>query len=110
MTSASAGPAASGCCSPSAGLDPALDADRIAAAAAALSSPIRVQLLDVLRRSETEVCQCELLALFGVGQPLLSHHIKRLVEAGLVVVERRHRWAWYSVSPDALTALAGWLA
>ena len=109
MTTASAGPAASACCSPSVGFDPSLDADRIAEVAAALASPIRVQILDVLRRSDTEVCQCELLALLNIGQPLLSHHIKRLVDAGLVVVERRHRWAWYSVEPGALLSLLGWL-
>ena len=67
--------------------------------AKALAEPLRVQILDVLRRSEQQVCQCELIALFGIHQSLLSHHMKKLVDAGLVEVERRHKWAYYSVLP-----------
>lgn len=105
-----AGPAAAECCAPSAGLDPVLDAERIASVAKALSEPLRVQILDVLRRSEQEVCQCELIPLFGITQPLLSHHMRKLVDAGLVEVERRHKWAYYTVNPDALKELAAWLS
>jgi len=106
----SLGPSAAECCAPSAGLDAALDADRIAAAAKALAEPLRVQILDVLRRSEQEVCQCELIPLFGITQPLLSHHMRKLVDAGLVAVERRHKWAYYTVNPDALKELTSWLS
>lgn len=106
---ASPGPAAETCCAPPVGLDPALDADRIATVAKALAEPLRVRILDVLRRSEAAVCQCELIALFGIGQSLLSHHMRKLVEARLVDVERRHRWAYYSVSPHALEELTTWL-
>jgi len=105
-----AGPAASECCVPSAGLDPALDAERIALAAKALAEPLRVRIMDVLRRSDTQVCQCELLPLFGINQSLLSHHMRKLVEAGLVDVERRHKWAYYSVSPNAFQELTAWLS
>jgi ArsR family transcriptional regulator, arsenate/arsenite/antimonite-responsive transcriptional repressor len=105
-----AGPAAAECCAPSAGLDPSIDAERIAVVAKALAEPLRVQIVDVLRRSEQQVCQCELLALFGISQSLLSHHMKKLVDAGLVQVERRHKWAYYSVSPDALKELTTWLS
>ena len=105
-----AGPAASDGCVPSAGLDPALEAERIAAAAKALAEPLCVQILDVLRRSDTQVCQCELVPLFGINQSLLSHHIKKLVDAGLVEVERRHKWAYYSVSTDAFKELTAWLS
>lgn len=104
-----AGPAAEACCAPSAGLDPGLDAERIATVARALAEPVRVQILDVLRRSEEDVCQCELIALFDLRQSLLSHHLKKLVEAGLVNVERRHKWAYYSISTDALKELTSWL-
>lgn len=104
------GPTASDCCAPSAGLDPKLDAERIATAAKALAEPLRVQILDVLRRSDTQVCQCELLPLFGITQSLLSHHMKKLVDAGLVEVERRHKWAYYSVSTDAFEELTAWLS
>ena len=105
-----AGPAASDCCAPSAGIDSTLDAERIATAAKALAEPLRVQILDVLRRSDTQVCQCELLPLFGITQSLLSHHMKKLVDAGLVEVERRHKWAYYSVSTEAFKELTAWLS
>ena len=104
------GPAASECCAPSAGLNRALEAERIAAAAKALAEPLRVQILDVLRRSEQEVCQCELIPLFGITQPLLSHHMRKLVDAGLVHVERRHKWAYYTVDTEALKELTAWLS
>ena len=104
-----AGPSAEACCAPTVGLDTGLDAARIARVASALGAPLRVQILDVLRRSPAEVCQCELLALFGIGQSLLSHHIKKLVDAGLIHVERRHRWAWYSVPADVLKEFSEWL-
>jgi len=97
------------CCAPAVGVDDTLDADRVAAVAKALGEPLRVRILDVLRRSEEPVCQCELIALFDIGQSLLSHHMKRLVDAGLVAVERRHKWAYYSVDPDALEELIAWL-
>jgi ArsR family transcriptional regulator len=104
-----AGPPAAACCAPAAGPNPGLDADRIAAAARSLAEPLRVQIVDVLRRSDEPVCQCELIALFDIGQSLLSHHMKRLVEAGIVSVERRHRWAYYSLSTDELKELTAWL-
>lgn len=107
--SISIGPAAGTCCAPNVGVDLDLDAERIALLAGALGSPLRVRIVDVLRRSDEEVCQCELIALFGIGQSLLSHHIKKLVEAGLVQVERRHRWAYYRVPDDALEELTKWL-
>jgi len=105
-----AGPSAAECCAPSAGLNPSLGAERIAAVAKALGEPLRVQILDVLRRSEREVCQCELVPLFGITQPLLSHHMRKLVDAGLVEVERRHKWAYYFVNADALKELTSWLS
>ena len=63
----------------------------------------------MLRRSPEPVCQCELIALFGIGQSLLSHHARKLVDAGLIDVERRHRWAYYSAAPHALKELSSWL-
>ena len=91
MTTATppAGPAATACCAPPAGLDPGLDAERVAAVSKALAEPLRVRILDVLRRSDEAVCQCELIALFGIKQSLLSHHMKKLTDTGLVTVERR---------------------
>ena len=90
--------------------DPALDAERIATVAKALSEPVRVRILDVLRRNREPVCQCELIALFEIKQSLLSHHMRKLVDAGLVDVERRHKWAYYSVAADAFQELTAWLS
>jgi ArsR family transcriptional regulator, arsenate/arsenite/antimonite-responsive transcriptional repressor len=104
-----AGPAAGACCAPSTGLDPALDAERIAAVGKALAEPLRVNILDVLRRHGEPLCQCELVPLFDIPQSTLSHHVNKLVAAGLVEVERRHKWAYYSVSTDALKGLTSWL-
>ncbi len=109
-TTLTAGPAAEACCAPSAGLDPSLDAERLATLAKAVAEPVRVQILDVLRRSEEEVCQCELIALFDIKQSLLSHHMRKLVDAGVVSVERRHKWAYYTVNPEALKELTAWLS
>ncbi len=104
-----AGPRAQACCAPATGLDAALDAERIATVAKALAEPVRVHILDVLRRHGEPVCQCELLPLFDIKQPLLSHHVSKLVAAGLVSVERRHRWAYYSIAPDSFEELTAWL-
>ena len=89
-----AGPAAASCCAAAVGLD----------------EPVRVRIIDVLRRSDVPVCQCELVPLFDIPQPTLSHHIKKLTDAGLVTVERRHRWAYYSPAPDAFQELNRWLS
>ena len=104
------GPAAAACCAPAVGDNPALDAEHLAAVAKALSEPLRIRIVDVLRRSEEPVCQCELIALYGIKQSLLSHHMKKLVDAGVVSVERRHKWAYYSISPQALKELTAWLS
>ena len=82
----------------------------MASIAKALSEPLRVNILDVLRRHGEPLCQCELRPLFGIAQPLLSHHMNKLVDAGLVEVERRHRWAYYSVAPGGLEGLMTWLS
>jgi len=74
-----------------------------------MSDPIRVQLIDVLRRRAGKVCVCELTPLFDVSQPTVSHHLKVLREAGLVDVERRGLWAYYYVIPDYLEELTQWL-
>jgi ArsR family transcriptional regulator len=86
------------------------EAERLAAVAKALSDPIRVQLVDVLRGHAGKVCVCELVPLFDVSQPTLSHHLKKLREAGIVGVERRGLWAYYFVVPDSTEALRRWLS
>jgi ArsR family transcriptional regulator, arsenate/arsenite/antimonite-responsive transcriptional repressor len=104
------GPAAASCCGPAVGLDRALDAERLATIAKAISEPVRVKMLDVLRRAGEPVCQCELVPLFDIPQSTLSHHVNKLVDAGLVTVERRHKWAYYSVSAEGINELTAGLS
>jgi ArsR family transcriptional regulator len=85
------------------------DARRMAEVAKALGDPIRLQLVDVLRKHAGKVCVCELVPLFDISQPTLSHHLKKLREAGLVDSERRGLWAYYYVIPDAMKELSAWL-
>jgi ArsR family transcriptional regulator len=82
---------------------------RMAAVAKALGDPVRLQLVDVLRRHAGKVCVCELVPLFALSQPTVSHHLKVLREAGIVGSERRGLWAYYFVIPDALKELSRWL-
>ena len=84
-------------------------AERLGQIAKALSDPIRVQLVDVLRRNAGKVCVCELTPLFDVSQPTVSHHLKILRDAGIVGSERRGLWAYYYVLPGALDQLSAWL-
>ncbi len=78
--------------------------------AKAIADPIRIQLLDVLRKHAGKVCVCELVPLFDVSQPTVSHHLKVLRDAGLVQSEKRGLWAYYYVLPGAIDELAAWLS
>jgi ArsR family transcriptional regulator len=85
-------------------------ATRMAEVAKALGDPVRLQLVDVLRKHAGTVCVCELVPLFDISQPTLSHHLKKLREAGIVDSERRGLWAYYYVRPEALKELTTWLS
>lgn len=98
------------CCEPV--VYPDIDRERavrMATVAKALGDPIRLQLVDVLRRHAGKVCVCELVPLFDVAQPTLSHHLKKLRDAGIVDSERRGLWAYYYVVPGSLDDFTGWL-
>lgn len=82
----------------------------LTAVAKALAEPARLQIVDVLRRQAGEVCVCDLQSLFDISQPTLSHHLKKLREAGVVGVVRRGPWAYYYVLPGKLEALSAWLS
>jgi len=83
---------------------------RMASVAKALGDPIRLQLVDVLRKHAGKVCVCELVPLFDLSQPTVSHHLKVLREAGIVDSERQGLWAYYYVIPDAVKELSTWLS
>ena len=85
-------------------------AERIGVIAKALGDPVRVQLVDVLRKHAGKACVCELVPLFDLSQPTISHHLKVLREAGIVGSERRGLWAYYYVNPDSLEELSAWLS
>ena len=100
-----------GCCLPKAVPAAAqARAERIAEAAKLLSDPVRVQVVGLLRDAEGEVCQCELQPLFSISQPTMSHHLKKLADAGVVEVQRRGKWAYYTINEDALEELKTWLS
>jgi ArsR family transcriptional regulator, arsenate/arsenite/antimonite-responsive transcriptional repressor len=82
---------------------------RVASAAKVLGDPVRVEILDLLKTAGGPVCQCELHPLFDISQPTLSHHLKKLADAGVIEVERRGKWAYYSLDDKALEVLRTWL-
>ena len=104
-------PAGEPCCEPVVYPDvKRQQAERMASIAKALGDPVRLQLVDVLRKHAGKVCVCELVPLFELSQPTVSHHLKVLREAGIVGSERQGLWAYYYVRPDALQELTAWLS
>jgi ArsR family transcriptional regulator len=104
-------PAGGPCCKPVVYPDVEREqAERMAAVAKALGDPIRLQLVDVLQKHAGKVCVCELVPLFDLSQPTVSHHLKKLREAGIVGSERRGLWAYYYVIPGALEEVSAWLS
>jgi ArsR family transcriptional regulator len=104
-------PAGERCCEPV--VYPDVDreqAQRMAAVAKALGDPVRLTLIDVLRKHAGKVCVCELVPLFDLSQPTISHHLKVLRDAGLVASERQGLWAYYYVIPERLQELTTWLS
>lgn len=104
-------PAGERCCEPVVYPDVERDrATRMAGVAKALGDPVRIQLIAVLRKHAGKVCVCELVPLFDLSQPTVSHHLKVLRNAGIVGFERQGLWAYYYVIPDALKELSAWLS
>lgn len=106
---ADAVPAATACCSTvTGGVLDAAEAQRLARVFKALGDPTRVRLLSLIAAQEDrEACICDLTEPVGLSQPTVSHHMKQLVEAGLVTREQRGRWAYYRLVEDTLTSLSG---
>ena len=103
-------PAGQPCCQPVVYPDVEREqAARMATVAKALGDPIRLQLIDVLRKHAGKVCVCELVPLFDLSQHTVSHHLKVLRDAGLVDSDRQGLWAYYYVIPNALQELSEWL-
>ena len=95
------------CCAPLAA--PLLDNDEAIATAElfkALGDPARVRILNVLATTDEPVCVCELVEPLALAQPTVSHHLKKLVDAGLLEREQRGKWAYFSLKRDAVEKLA----
>lgn len=100
------------CCSPVTGavLAPA-EAEHLARVFKALGDPTRVRLVSLIAAHDTgEACVCDLTDPVGLSQPTVSHHLKQLVDAGLLTREQRGRWAYYRVVPATLDSLAAALS
>jgi ArsR family transcriptional regulator len=95
------------CCAPLSA--PVLSDDEARATAElfkALADPARVRVLNVLATSGDPVCVCHLVEPLGLSQPTVSHHLRKLLDAGLVEREQRGKWAYFSLKRDAVEKLA----
>lgn len=92
-------------------LMPAEQAERLAAVLKGLADPVRLRILRLVADSpDTTVCACHLPAALGISQPTLSHHLKKLVEAGLLQREQRGRWVHYRLDAAALGPISRFIA
>lgn len=86
-------------------------AEELARLLKAVADPARLQLLSILRsREECSACVCDLTGPLDLAQATVSHHLKVLVDAGILTREKRGYWTWYSIVPTRLTELAAVLA
>jgi len=95
------------CCAPLAA--PTLsdeEAEGTAALFRALGDPARVRIVNMLATAGGEVCGCDLTDGLGLAQPTVSHHLKKLHDAGLLEREQRGKWAYYSLKRTAVAKLA----
>jgi ArsR family transcriptional regulator len=95
------------CCQPLAA--PSLsdeEADATAALFRSLADPARVKIVNLLARSSEPVCACEFEPALELSQPTVSHHLRKLTDAGLLAREQRGKWAYFSLSSSAAETLA----
>jgi ArsR family transcriptional regulator, arsenate/arsenite/antimonite-responsive transcriptional repressor len=72
----------------------------------ALGDPARVRIVNLVVAARGELCACDLYDELGLSQPTVSHHLKKLTEAGLLEREQRGKWAYFSLRRDAVEKLA----
>lgn len=96
------------CCSPVVGdVMSASQAETLATALKAVADPVRLRLISlVAAHQDDEACVCDLTDPVRLSQPTVSHHLKVLVDAGILTREQRGRWAYYRLVPDTLTRLS----
>ena len=83
------------------------EAQSTAALFKALGDPARVRIVNLLASRGRAVCACEFEPALGLSQPTVSHHLKKLTDAGLLEREQRGKWAYFSINPEAAAKLAG---
>ncbi len=100
------------CCAPVTGAEVDQEAsETLARIFKALGDPTRVRLLSLIATADgREACVCNLTEPIGLSQPTVSHHLKQLVDAGLLTREQRGKWAYYRVVDETLTGLSQALA
>src|SRR6266540_2525777 len=82
------------------------EAEQLASALKVIADPARLRLLSLIQAQPGhEACVCHLTEPLGLSQPTVSHHLKVLLQAGLVEREQRGSWAYYRVTPEPLGAL-----
>lgn len=87
------------------------DAEQLAAALKAIADPSRLRLLSLIQaQAGHEACVCHLTEPLGLSQPTVSHHLKVLLQAGLVEREQRGSWAYFRIREEPLAALRALLA
>jgi ArsR family transcriptional regulator, arsenate/arsenite/antimonite-responsive transcriptional repressor len=94
------------CCAPLA--SPTLSDEEVEATARlfrAIGDPARVKIVNLLVTSDEPVCACEFEPALGLSQPTVSHHLKKLTEAGLLEREQRGKWAYFSLNREASSQL-----
>lgn len=72
----------------------------------ALADPARVRIVNLIATASEPVCACNLYEPVGLAQPTVSHHLKKLVDVGLLEREQRGKWAYFSLNRDAAEKLA----
>ncbi|MFJ6000795.1 ArsR/SmtB family transcription factor [Arthrobacter sp. NPDC092385] len=83
-------------------------AEELARQFKAIADPNRLRLISLISSSVgNEACVCDLTEPLDLGQPTVSHHLKILVDAGILHREKRGVWAYFSIVPGALDSLAG---
>ena len=95
------------CCRPLEG--PTLSDEQAEATAAlfrAVADPARVKIVNLLATTDEPVCACEFEPALGLSQPTVSHHLKKLTDVGLLEREQRGKWAYFSLSREAMDGLA----
>ena len=88
----------------------AAGAEVLARTLKAIADPTRLRLLSMVAAHEgAEACVCDLTEPLGLTQPTVSHHLKVLVDAGLLTRDKRGVWAYFALVPGALDSLAAML-